>query len=256
MPPKPAAAAKAAPPAKPAPNQPPAAPGAAANTAAKNAKDGPAKKNGGASTGTGGAQNKPAAADNSSNNKTSTESNYLDIDPSLMERTGLNSVQLQELIEIFSLVDVDHGGTISTDELGVLMNTLGLHPSQMELEAMVKELDQENTGEIDFESFVGAMTKQLETEITPEELTRAFKMFTIYDAANELVVPEHEGTMPRSTLLSILTSYGDIDKRLDVREAEELINNVAPHGSHTVFDYTQFIQMYLPNSSLQPLKEN
>ncbi|ORY44836.1 EF-hand [Rhizoclosmatium globosum] len=176
---------------------------------------------------------------------TSDSSNYLNIDPSLMQRTGLNSVQLQELIEIFSLVDVDHGGTISTDELGVLMNTLGLHPSQMELEAMVKELDSENTGEMILSvTFVGAMTKQLETEVTPDELTKAFKMFTLFDASNELIVPDHEGTMPRSLLVSILTSYGDLDKRMTTAEAEDLISSVAPHGSHTTFDYAQFIQMY------------
>ncbi|KAJ3228875.1 Calmodulin-3, partial [Chytriomyces hyalinus] len=168
--------------------------------------------------------------------------NYLQIDPSLMERTGLNSVQLQELIEIFSLVDVDHGGTISTDELGVLMNTLGLHTTQMELEAMVKELDSENTGEIDFESFVGAMTRQLETDITPEELHKAFRTFTIYDGLNDLVTPEHEGCMPRYMLVNILTSFGELDKRLSVSEAEELINSVVAHGTHNVFDFNQFIQ--------------
>ncbi|KAI8845628.1 hypothetical protein BJ741DRAFT_585331 [Chytriomyces cf. hyalinus JEL632] len=175
--------------------------------------------------------------------------NYLQIDPSLMERTGLNSVQLQELIEIFSLVDVDHGGTISTDELGVLMNTLGLHTTQMELEAMVKELDSENTGEIDFESFVGAMTRQLETDITPEELHKAFRTFTIYDGLNDLVTPEHEGCMPRYMLVNILTSFGELDKRLSVSEAEELINSVVAHGTHNVFDFNQFIQMYLPNAA-------
>ncbi|KAJ3401537.1 hypothetical protein HDU80_005924 [Chytriomyces hyalinus] len=175
--------------------------------------------------------------------------NYLQIDPSLMERTGLNSVQLQELIEIFSLVDVDHGGTISTDELGVLMNTLGLHTTQMELEAMVKELDSENTGEIDFESFVGAMTRQLETDITPEELHKAFRTFTIYDGLNDLVTPEHEGCMPRYMLVNILTSFGELDKRLTVSEAEELINSVVAHGTHNVFDFNQFIQMYLPNAA-------
>ncbi|KAI8609936.1 hypothetical protein BC830DRAFT_790351 [Chytriomyces sp. MP71] len=176
------------------------------------------------------------------------DDSYLNIDPSLMERTGLNSIQLQELIEIFSLVDVDHGGTIDTDELGVLMNTLGLHPTQMELEAMVKELDSENTGEIDFESFVGAMTRTLETDITHDELAKAFRTFTIYDGFNELVTPEHDGSIPRSMLLNILTNFGDPDKRMTSIEAEELIKSVAPHGSHSIFNYTEFIQMYLPKA--------
>ncbi|KAJ3395325.1 hypothetical protein HDU84_000092 [Entophlyctis sp. JEL0112] len=144
-----------------------------------------------------------------------------------MQRTGLTADQLRELVEIFSLVDVDHGGTIDTDELAVLMNTLGLKPSQMELETMIKELDSENTGEIDFESFVGAMTKKLETDITPEELEKAFKIFAIYNSDNELITPEHEGAIPTSVLIEILTTYGDLEKRLTTSEAKELIKSVS-----------------------------
>ncbi|KAJ3358052.1 hypothetical protein HDU83_000109 [Entophlyctis luteolus] len=163
-----------------------------------------------------------------------------------MQRTGLTADQLRELVEIFSLVDVDHGGTIDTDELAVLMNTLGLKPSQMELETMIKELDSENTGEIDFESFVGAMTKKLETDITPEELEKAFKIFAIYNSDNELITPEHEGAIPTSVLIEILTTYGDLEKRLTTSEAKELIKSVAPNGSHTFFDYKKFIQFSYP----------
>jgi Ca2+-binding EF-hand superfamily protein len=50
-----------------------------------------------------------------------------------MQRTGLSVQQLQELIEIFSLVDIDHGGTISTDELATLMKTLGLSTNKVGL---------------------------------------------------------------------------------------------------------------------------
>ena len=56
---------------------------------------------------------------------------YLKIDPTLIQRTGLSVEQLQELIEIFQLVDVDNGGTISTDELEMLMKTLGLRATQV-----------------------------------------------------------------------------------------------------------------------------
>ncbi|KAJ3206390.1 hypothetical protein HDU82_004540 [Entophlyctis luteolus] len=178
--------------------------------------------------------------------KQAADQTYLHIDPSLMQRTGLTADQLRELVEIFSLVDVDHGGTIDTDELAVLMNTLGLKPSQMELETMIKELDSENTGEIDFESFVGAMTKKLETDITPEELEKAFKIFAIYNSDNELITPEHEGAIPTSVLIEILTTYGDLEKRLTTSEAKELIKSVAPNGSHTFFDYKKFIQFSYP----------
>ena len=78
--------------------------------------------------------------------------------------------------EIFNLVDLDKGGTISKEELKQLMNTLGLKPSQAstahspsarrtatvltrraapraqeELNQMVAEIDADNSGEIDFD---------------------------------------------------------------------------------------------------------
>lgn len=73
------------------------------------------------------------------------------MDPTLIERSGLSEAELRELIEIFSLVDVDHGGTISKDELATLMKTLGLRVSKVELDTMVNEIDAAGTGEIDFE---------------------------------------------------------------------------------------------------------
>ena len=43
----------------------------------------------------------------------------------------LTEEELAEFREIFNLVDLDKGGTISKDELKQLMTTLGLKPSQV-----------------------------------------------------------------------------------------------------------------------------
>ncbi|RKO93216.1 hypothetical protein BDK51DRAFT_2152, partial [Blyttiomyces helicus] len=64
--------------------------------------------------------------------------------------SGMTADELHEFMEIFSLVDVDHGGTISKDELATLMKTLGLRASEVEIETMVNEIDVQGTGEIDF----------------------------------------------------------------------------------------------------------
>jgi hypothetical protein len=47
----------------------------------------------------------------------------------------LTAEELAEFREIFNLVDLDKGGTISKDELKQLMNTLGLKPSQVRVHA-------------------------------------------------------------------------------------------------------------------------
>ena len=60
----------------------------------------------------------------------------------------LTEEELAEFREIFNLVDLDKGGTISKDELKQLMTTLGLKPSQEELNAMVDEIDSDGNGEV------------------------------------------------------------------------------------------------------------
>lgn len=47
-----------------------------------------------------------------------------------------------------------------------------------------------------------------------------------------------------STMISILTDYGDKDKRMTREEAEDLISSVAPQAQTGTFDYQSFIQMY------------
>ena len=63
----------------------------------------------------------------------------------------LTAEELAEFREIFNLVDLDKGGTISKEELRQLMNTLGLKPTQEELNSMVEEIDTDGNGEIDFD---------------------------------------------------------------------------------------------------------
>ena len=46
-----------------------------------------------------------------------------------------------ELREAFSLFDKDGSGTISNDELEVVMKSLGQNPTQSELTKMIQEVD-------------------------------------------------------------------------------------------------------------------
>ena len=68
--------------------------------------------------------------------------------------TKMSKEELAEFREIFDLVDKDKGGSISRDELGELMDTLGIRASKEEIDLMINEIDEDNNGEIDFEEFV------------------------------------------------------------------------------------------------------
>lgn len=62
----------------------------------------------------------------------------------------LTEQELREFKEIFDLVDRDGGGTISRDELQNLMDTLGVKPSEEQLDQMMAEVDTDGSGDIDF----------------------------------------------------------------------------------------------------------
>ena len=56
------------------------------------------------------------------------------------EINGLN-VYFAEFREAFSLFDKDGDGTITTEELGIVMRSLGQNPTEDELQIMLNEVD-------------------------------------------------------------------------------------------------------------------
>merc|ERR1712242_312531 len=74
----------------------------------------------------------------------------------------LTDEQTAEFREAFALFDKDGDGTISTKELGTVMNSLGQKPTPQELENMIKEVDIDGNGEIDFDEFLAMMAKKIE----------------------------------------------------------------------------------------------
>lgn len=63
---------------------------------------------------------------------------------------ALSEEQIQSLKDVFDLFDKDKSGSISTDELGDVMRSLGQEPTDGELQDMVNEVDTDQSGSIEF----------------------------------------------------------------------------------------------------------
>ncbi|EYC33919.1 hypothetical protein Y032_0001g165 [Ancylostoma ceylanicum] len=82
--------------------------------------------------------------------------------------------ELQEFAQAFKMFDKDGNGTMNIKELGVAMRTLGMNPTEEELQNMVNEYDVDGNGKIDFGEFC-KMMKEMNKETDQELIRLAFK---------------------------------------------------------------------------------
>ncbi|XP_022334734.1 neo-calmodulin-like [Crassostrea virginica] len=131
--------------------------------------------------------------------------------------------------ETFNLFDKDGDGTISTSELAMVMRSLGQNPSDMDLEMMLRGVDEDGNGSIDFEEFVLMMAKKLERSNTEDEIREAFKLFDT----------DNNGFITVAELRNILTDTGE---KIRPEEADELIKAIDKDGDGKI-DYEEFCRM-------------
>ncbi|CAD7949062.1 unnamed protein product [Amoebophrya sp. A120] len=98
----------------------------------------------------------------------------------------LSEEDIREFKEIFNLVDSDGSGAISTDELGQLVESVGMKMTHAELQEMCNELDSDQSGEIEIDEFIAILCKDLELDYTADEIQAAFKTFA-RNAPNGLI---------------------------------------------------------------------
>ncbi|KAA0157502.1 hypothetical protein FNF29_00078 [Cafeteria roenbergensis] len=152
----------------------------------------------------------------------------------------LTKQELQEYREIFNLVDKDGGGSISADELADLMETLGIHAKKEEVEAMIAEIDEDGSGEIDFPEFVAVMSRKVQADYTPSQVNAAFRVF-------EGSAPP--GHIKQSDLIKALTTYGST--RLTDEQAKELVSQLEPDSSGLIA-YAEFVSIMMGDGHEAP----
>ena len=93
--------------------------------------------------------------------------------------------QRQEFKQVFDIFDKSGDGSISADELGIVMQALGQNPTEDELEKMIQEVDVDGNREIEFEEFVMLMYKMMNEPDPEEELIEVFKRFVFSHMSEE-----------------------------------------------------------------------
>lgn len=81
----------------------------------------------------------------------------------------------------FNIFDGDGGGEISTRELLKVFKMLGFTPTKDELDEIIEVVDQDGSGEIDFDEFLIMMVMQLKEESKSQDETVLKEAFRILD---------------------------------------------------------------------------
>merc|ERR550537_1984237 len=90
---------------------------------------------------------------------------------------NLTEDQVEEFKEAFALFDKDGDGTITADELGVVMRSLGRNPTHEDLVTMVNEVDDDGSGKIEFPEFLKLVAWKLQETDSIEEMRETFMVF-------------------------------------------------------------------------------
>ena len=146
---------------------------------------------------------------------------------------NLTDQEIAEFREVFNLVDIDGGGSISAEELGKLMEIVGIKATPEELADMIAEIDVDGNGDIDFDEFLLVMTKQVQGDYSQDEVKSAFKCLKKSSAPVD--------TISVKDIEHALMTYGR--EKLTQAEARELLDQLDVKEGK--LNYVEFVNMMM-----------
>jgi len=146
-----------------------------------------------------------------------------------MANKAITPQQRAELQEAFRLFDKNGDGKISSKELKDVMTQLGQKPTDKEVADMIKSVDQDHNGTIEFDEFVQLMADKLSGTIDDAEMLAAFKQFD----------KNGDGKITKQELKEAMHNLG---QKLSDQEIEEMIKGADKNNDGSV-DYKEFVAM-------------
>merc|ERR1711907_58419 len=127
---------------------------------------------------------------------------------------------MAEFREAFELFDTDKSGMIDAVELTFAMKALGFNPTKREVKDMLKEVDTDDNGTVEFGEFVGLLAGKMESKDPAEECQKGFAWFD----------RDNTGLITVANLKVIATEMGDTDLADNEPELQQMIDELDPTG--------------------------
>lgn len=142
---------------------------------------------------------------------------------------NLTDDQIAEFREAFSIFDKDGDGCIGTKEVGTVLRSLGQSPTEEQIEEMVRKIDENGDGTIDFDEFITLLTKFMNETDEEEELCDLFNVF------------DKNGSGSIS-LVELKLMVRDQKEKITEKDLEEIMKYADKNGDGHV-DFKEFIRM-------------
>ncbi|KAG5679823.1 hypothetical protein PVAND_009361 [Polypedilum vanderplanki] len=141
----------------------------------------------------------------------------------------LTEDQLQEIREAFAIYDKDGDGKISYRELGTVLRSLGLSPTEHEIIRFISRHDRDGDGTISFDEFAISFADKMRKVKTEEDVLDAFRVLDI----------EKSGTITVTRLRHVLQTLGD---KLSDEEIQSMIEEADDDGDGLI-NYKDFVRI-------------
>ena len=149
----------------------------------------------------------------------------------MYEEEYITDEQRKDYQDIFDQFDKDKDGKISGKELQNAMFSMGQNPTEDEINEMMREVDLNQDGKIDFDEFMILMTNNSPETQAEEEVINAFRVFD----------KEGNGLIASSELKHIMMTIGD---KMTEEEADEMVNE-ADIDEDGMINYEEFVRMMM-----------
>ena len=160
---------------------------------------------------------------NSYNSNSSLKKEEVNID-------DLTEMEIAEYKEAFQIFDRHGEGAISSKELGTIMRSLGLNPSDEDIKEITDMFDNEKYNNlIDFNSFLLIMAKRKNDVDKEEDLLEAFRVFD----------KENNGQILARELRYVMMSSGE---DLNENDIEDMIHEARGENEEYI-DYHKFVKL-------------
>ncbi|CAK8694280.1 unnamed protein product [Clavelina lepadiformis] len=150
----------------------------------------------------------------------------------ILRRTSLPENQLETMHAVFHLFDQDRDGYINPDELKRALEASGYHLTDNELDEIIKEVDRNGDGKIDFAEF----TRLTNARMKPKD--EEFDDDQHYENAFKVFDKDGNGFIDRDELREVVRSItGDPTEE----ELDKLFEEADLNGDGRI-DFKEFMQ--------------